>query len=57
MAFSNAAYCRRQAIILPASETKKSDDELRNLLTHELFHILSRANPELRDKLYAVIAP
>jgi len=51
----NAAYTRGTAIILPASELSKPPQELKKLLCHELFHILSRGHPGLREKLYAVI--
>jgi hypothetical protein len=51
----NAAYTRTTAIILPKAEFAKSDVNLEKLVCHELFHLLSRKNPELRDKLYAVI--
>ena len=49
-----AAYTRGNAIIL--SDDVLSDRvELRWLLAHELFHIVSRRNPALRDALYAAI--
>lgn len=51
----NAAYTRGTAIFLPVSDLSKPPPELKKLLCHELFHILSRGNPELRQKLYAVI--
>ncbi|MFN2622104.1 MAG: hypothetical protein ABR611_04590 [Chthoniobacterales bacterium] len=51
----NAAYTRGTAIFLPASYLSRPPQELKKLLCHELFHILSRGNPELREKLYAVI--
>src|ERR1043166_3831388 len=51
----NAAYTRATAIVLPASELGKSQKDLQRLICHELFHILSRQNPELREKLYGVI--
>ena len=51
----NAAYTRGTAIFLPVSDLSKSPEELKKLLCHELFHILSRGNPELREKLYGVI--
>lgn len=51
-----AEYTRANAIILPQSSVDASHrDSLVAILAHELFHVLSRANPELRDKLYAVI--
>jgi hypothetical protein len=51
----NAAYTRSTAIVLPKSEFSKSQKDLQKLICHELFHILSRQNPELREKLYAII--
>ena len=51
----NAAYTRATAIVLPKSELGKGQDHLKKLICHELFHILSRQNPELREKLYAII--
>lgn len=51
----NAAYTRGTAIFLPVSDLAKSPPELKRLLCHELFHILSRGNPELREKLYTLI--
>jgi hypothetical protein len=51
----DAAYTRTHAIMLPASDVKKGAAGLRKILAHELFHVLSRANPALRGKLYGVI--
>jgi hypothetical protein len=51
----NAAYTRATAIVIPQSELGKSKEDLKKLICHELFHILSRQNPELREKLYAII--
>lgn len=51
----NAAYTRATAIVLPKSELGKNKEDLKKLICHELFHILSRQNPELREKLYAII--
>ncbi|HTD04228.1 hypothetical protein [Undibacterium sp.] len=51
-----AAYTRGNAIILTGadlSEEKKAT--LPRLISHELFHVLSRQNPALREKLYGVI--
>ena len=50
-----AVYTRGTAVILPRTELLASERQLQRLLAHELFHILSRANPALRDRLYAVI--
>jgi hypothetical protein len=51
----NAAYCRRNAIILPARIMNQRPAGLQRLLIHELFHVLSSHNPELRSKLYAIV--
>ncbi|MBW3595685.1 MAG: hypothetical protein KY475_00255 [Planctomycetes bacterium] len=50
-----AAYCRQNAIVLPGSMLRRPAESLKRLLAHELFHVLSRHNPELRDRLYAVV--
>ena len=52
----NAAYTRGTAIVLPKSELSKNQKDLQKLICHELFHILSRRNPELRERLYGIIA-
>ncbi|MBN1515696.1 hypothetical protein JXA32_03910 [Candidatus Sumerlaeota bacterium] len=51
----DAAYTRANAIILPESQLKAPGEALQKLICHELFHILSRQNPELRDELYTAI--
>ena len=51
----NAAYTRATAIVLPKSELANSQKDLQKVICHELFHILSRQNPELREKLYGII--
>jgi hypothetical protein len=50
-----AEYTRSNAIILPESTLKSSRASLRGTIAHELFHVLSRKNPALRDKLYGAI--
>lgn len=52
----NAPYTRGHAIILP-DRVFDSDQhpDLKQLLLHELFHILSRGNPALKTELYAGI--
>jgi hypothetical protein len=51
-----AFYTRDTAIVMPEKETgAASAESLQKTIAHELFHILSRANRELREKLYAVI--
>jgi hypothetical protein len=51
-----AAYTRGTAIVLPSGELAAMNDaRLRKTLAHELFHVLSRAQPELKEQLYAAI--
>jgi hypothetical protein len=50
-----AEYTRANAIVLPQSTLKSSRSNLRGIIAHELFHVLSRKNPALKEKLYAVI--
>jgi hypothetical protein len=50
-----AAYTRAHAIVLPEHALAAPVMNLPKSLCHEIFHILSRANPDLREKLYAEI--
>ena len=51
-----AAYTRANAIVLPAGKLLPENKEpMDRLLCHELFHILSRQNPALKEALYGVI--
>lgn len=50
-----APYTRTNAIVFPQAELSAPKAKIQKAICHELFHILSRANPDLRDKLYAVI--
>lgn len=50
-----AAYTRANAIVFPLAELSVPTAKNRRTICHELFHILSRSNPDLRDKLYAAI--
>lgn len=52
---SNAAYTRANAIILPDSMLGMPQDQLEQLFLHELFHIMSRHEPAIREPLYGVI--
>lgn len=52
---SNAAYTRRNAIILPENVLSRDTSKLARLLAHELFHILSRSQPAVRWDLYRII--
>lgn len=49
-------YTRDEAIVLPDNIFKdKSVKDQMPVMLHEIFHILSRYNPEFRDKMYALI--
>lgn len=51
-----AAYCRERAIVLPRRDVaQRPEPALEQLLLHELFHLVSAADPVLRDRLYASI--
>ena len=51
-----AFYTRDTAIMMPEKKTVSADAEfLKKTIAHELFHVLSRNNPELREKLYRLI--
>jgi hypothetical protein len=52
-----AAYCRGDsAIVLPTSYVeRRSPPQLKKTFIHELFHILSRNNPDLQQRLYAIV--
>ena len=52
---SGAAYTRGSSIILPRGKTGTPHQPPLRLIAHELFHVLSRAIPALRDNLYAII--
>ena len=52
---AQAAHCRRNAIVLPPPVVARPNDKLEVLLVHELFHILSSHNPEMRKRLYEII--
>jgi hypothetical protein len=51
----NAAYTRGDAVVFPARELQAPMVDIQKKLCHELFHILSRKNPRLREKLYESI--
>jgi len=50
-----AAYTRANAIVFPQVELDAPAEKLQMTICHELFHVLSRANPSLRDELYSTI--
>jgi hypothetical protein len=52
----DAEYTRANAIILPQSALAATErPRLQPTIAHELFHVLSRNAPDLRDRVYAVI--
>ena len=52
----HAAYTRSNAIVLPSVMLVQENRALINkILVHELFHILTRNNHELKEQLYAAI--
>ena len=50
----NAPHCRREAIVLPDGFFG-SEPKMTKVLAHELFHVLSSHNRELRSRLYSII--
>jgi len=51
-----APYTRETAIVMPGDVIKNSDpDRLSRLFLHELFHVLSRNEPKIREPLYKLI--
>lgn len=52
---AGAAYTRGTAIVLPQRMVDGTRQSLDKLLPHELFHVLSRHNPQLRQALYRSI--
>lgn len=50
-----AGYTRGNFIVLKEDFLKKELSVITRLLAHEAFHILSRANPNFRKELYALI--
>ncbi|MBB6214356.1 hypothetical protein HNQ80_000436 [Anaerosolibacter carboniphilus] len=52
----NSAYTRANGIILPEKKLKNyGGEKLVRLLAHELFHIISRKRPALREQLYKML--
>ena len=52
---SGAAYTRGNEIIFPTCELGSKNKPPTELLAHELFHVISRRHPDLRDQLYQLI--
>jgi len=52
---AQTAYTRSYAIIVPQRYLSGSADDLETLLTHELFHVISRNAPARKAALYAIV--
>ncbi len=50
-----AAYTRGTAIILPVGQIGTKERPRPSLIAHELFHVISRSDRRLRDRLYKCI--
>jgi hypothetical protein len=50
-----AAYTRANAIVFPGPMLKQPKAVIQKIVCHELFHVASRANPGLRERLYGAI--
>lgn len=48
-------HTRANAIVLPAGMLRQPPGALARLMAHEVFHVLSRSNPALRERLYQSI--
>ena len=51
----DAPYCRGTAIVLPRRLLAREAPQQEQTITHELFHIISTANPNLRREMYAIV--
>jgi hypothetical protein len=50
-----AAHTRQQTIVFPEASLASDAPSLERQLAHELFHIISRSHPDLRDHLYSIV--
>jgi hypothetical protein len=48
-------YTRNTYIVLKEGATESSRESLEHLIVHELFHVLTRNNPEFRKEMYKII--
>lgn len=48
-------YTRGNAIVMPQQYLQAPAEETERVITHELFHVISRLAPERRDALYAIV--
>lgn len=52
---ADSGYTRGTAIVLPPAKVQYPSNQLERFLIHECFHILTRCNPEWRDRLCALL--
>jgi hypothetical protein len=52
---AGSGYTRGAAIVLPPGKAWYSAERLVRFVVHECFHLLTRFNPETRDRLYALL--
>lgn len=48
-------YTRENCIMVPEDALERMDRGFKSTMLHEIFHVLSRYNPELRYQLYATV--
>ena len=48
-------HTRANAIVIPTAYYKRGPGMLAQVLPHEVFHVMTRHNPELKERLYAAI--
>jgi hypothetical protein len=51
-----ATYTRAGAIVIPQKQLDRRNANIENLLIHELFHVLTSHNPQLKEALYQIIS-
>jgi hypothetical protein len=51
-----ATYTRAGAIVMPQQQLDRRNANIENLLIHELFHVLTSHNPQLKEALYQIIS-
>ena len=52
---SGAFYTRGNSIFIPQQNVARSTELLTTVMVHEFFHLITRKDPQLRDRLYAAI--
>jgi len=51
----DAAYCRGPIIVVPKMLFDLSVDHIEEVMVHELFHVMTTWNPQIRKPLFAII--